>query len=381
MSNHGFPDDLTILSQPETWAPLKKICIMATTNNNMRVVAKKMRVVADNMGDGLCWCRNALVSLGKWIIGVILLVMLLVFVFNPVMFLFWSVLVPKGTAKLLYGEDLGLYSKLVQNLNGWMIALYPFFMKKYFMEIRGICNYSAKAQCQYYRKTGRRVSVIKEMSNDAVQMLWESGFDEREKIVACGLQLSDDQFAFLVNNGPKNTAIAYISQYTPNENKLRHLIKNEAYDVLIPAIKIYGLPEKLISLLFAEGKSETIAAVQEALVAYSHRQIVLHTQRCDMSGGKEWKTFCNDVERGKIRSNAQKAMDRWQYTVFHEAGHALDKEAVEFFFERGDVSMCRLIFAYEQNNGRVSEKAKALIAANPKLTTTLLQVVSEAKKV
>lgn len=25
MSNHGFPDDLTILSQQETWAPLKNM--------------------------------------------------------------------------------------------------------------------------------------------------------------------------------------------------------------------------------------------------------------------------------------------------------------------------------------------------------------------
>lgn len=108
-------------------------------------------------------------SLGQWIIVAIVLVMLLVFVFNPVMFLFWSVVSPGRAAQMLYGEgDLGLFSEFVRDLNGWMVALYPFRMKKHFMAVRGIENYSAKAQCRYYRKTGRRVSVLKQMTNDAV---------------------------------------------------------------------------------------------------------------------------------------------------------------------------------------------------------------------
>lgn len=377
MSNHGFPDNLTILSQQETWAPLK-FDNMATTNNNKSVVKN----VANNAWAGLCWCGNALVSLGQWIIVAIVLVMLLVFVFNPVMFLFWSVVSPGRAAQMLYGEgDLGLFSEFVRDLNGWMVALYPFRMKKHFMAVRGIENYSAKAQCRYYRKTGRRVSVLKQMTNDAVQKLWksETNFNEKVKIASSGMQLSDEQFAYLVDNGQITQALAYIRQWTPNANKLRHLIKSDAHEVLVPAIKTYGLPAELISLVFSEGKSELIADVQEALVAYSHRQTVLNTQRSDESARKEWLTFCTSVEKGKIRSNAQKAMHGWQYDEFHKVGHTLDKEAVEFFFAKGDVSMCIRIFKYEKDNGRVSEKADALVAANPKLTAALLQVMSEQK--
>ena len=377
MSNHGFPDDLTILSQQETWAPLK-FDIMATTNNNKSVVKN----VADNAWAGLCWCGNALVSLGQWIIVAIVLVMLLVFVFNPVMFLFWSVVSPGRAAQMLYGEgDLGLFSEFVRDLNGWMVALYPFRMKKHFMAVRGIDNYSAKAQCRYYRKTGRRVSVLGQMTNEAVQQLWEGeiNFTEKVKIASSGMKLSDKQFAFLVDNHQTEEALAYIRKWTPNANKLRHLIEYDETEVLIPAIRIYGLPAELISLVFAEGKSELIADVQEALVAYSHRQTVLNTQRSDESARKEWLTFCNSVEKGKIRSNAQKAMHGWQYDEFHKVGHTLDKEAVEFFFAKGDVSMCIRIFKYEKDNGRVSEKADALVAANQKLTAALLQVLSEQK--
>lgn len=350
---------------------------MATKNKNV------VKNVANNAWAGLCWCGNALVSLGQWILVAIVLVMLLVFVFNPVMFLFWSIVSPGRAARMLYGEDdFGLYSEFVQGLNGWMVALYPFRMKKHFMEVRGINNYSTKAQCRYYRKTGRRVNVLKKMTNDAVQELWksETNSNEKVKIASSGMQLTDEQFAYLVDNGEFSQALAYIRQWTPNANKLRHLINYGAHGVLISAIKIYGLPAELISLVFAEGKSELIAAVQEALVVYSHRQTVLNTQRSDESARKEWLTFCNSVEKGKIRSNAQKAMHGWQYDEFHKVGHTLDKEAVEFFFAKGDVSMCTRIFSYEQNNGRVSDKAEALIAANPKLTSALLQVMSEQKK-
>lgn len=376
MSNHGFPDNLTILSQQETWAPLK-FDNMATTNNNKSVVKN----VANNAWAGLCWCGNALVSLGKWIIVAIALVAMFLLFYNPVTFLFWSIISPKKAAKMLYDADLEWYSEFCIALNDWMVALYPFCMKKHFMAVRGIDNYSDKAQCRYYRKTGRRVSVLKQMTNDAVQKLWksETNFNEKVKIASSGIQLSDEQFAYLVDNGQLTQALAYIRQWTPNANKLRHLIKSDAHEVLVPAIKTYGLPAELISLVFSEGKSELVADVQEALVVYSHRQTVLNTQRSDESGRKEWLTFCNSVEKGKIRSNAQKAMHGWQYDEFHKVGHTLDKEAVEFFFAKGDVSMCTRIFKYEKDNGRVSEKADALVAANPKLTAALLQVMSEQK--
>lgn len=350
---------------------------MATKNNKMRVVKN----VANNAWEGLCWCGIALVSLGKWIIVAIILIAMVLLVYNPVMFLFWSIISPKKAAKMLYSSDLDTFTEFCIALNGWMVALYPFCMKKHFMEVRGIDNYSATTQCRYYRKTGRRVSVLGQMTNEAVQQLWEgeTSFTEKVKIASSGMKLSDKQFAFLVDNHQTEEALAYIRKWTPNANKLRHLIEYDETEVLIPAIRIYGLPAELISLVFAEGKSELIADVQEALVAYSHRQTVLNTQRSDESARKEWLTFCNSVEKGKIRSNAQKAMHGWQYDEFHKAGHALDASAVEFFFAKGDVSMCIRIFKYEKDNGRVSEKADALVTANPKLTAALLQVLSEKK--
>lgn len=376
MSNHGFPDDLTILSQPETWAPLK-FDIMATKNNKMRVVKN----VANNAWAGLCWCGNALKSVGQGIIIAIVLIAMFILVYNPVMFLFWSIICPKKAAKMLYEADLEWYSEFCIALNCWMIALYPFCMKKHFMALREIKYYSVKEQCKYYRWTERRADVIRQMSDKAVQKLWkENYFDDRVQIASAGVKLSAEQFDYLVRTGQTTQVLAYVRRWTPNADMVRVLIKEGEIQLLVFVVKSYGLSAEVVNEVFASEDEKLIAAVKEALVVYSHRQTVLNTQRSDEGGRKEWMAFCSSVESGKIRSFAQKAMNGWQYDAFHKAGHALDTEAVEFFFAKGDVPMCTRIFQYEKDNGRVSEKADALVAANPKLTAALLQVMSEQKK-
>lgn len=346
---------------------------MATKNN-------KMRVVANNVWNGLCWCGNALKTVGQWVIIAIVLVAMFLLFYNPIMFLFWSIICPKKAAKMLYEADLEWYSEFCIALNCWMIALYPFCMKKHFMALREIKYYSVKEQCKYYRWTGRRADVIRQMSDKAVQKLWkENYFDDRVQIVSAGVKLSAEQFNYLVSTGQTTQVLAYVRRWTPNAEMVRVLIKEGEIQLLVFVVKSYGLSAEVVNEVFASEDEKLIAAVKEALVVYSHRQTVLNTQRSDESARKEWLTFCNSVEKDKIRSNAQKAMNGWQYDEFHKAGHTLDKEAVEFFFAKGDVSMCIRIFKYEKDNGRVSEKADALVAANPKLTAALLQVLSEKK--
>lgn len=334
---------------------------MATIKTNNNESVKKN--VANKVWSGFCMC-------GKCILCIILMILLLVFFFNPVMFLFWSIIEPQGMAQLLYNEDQDCwYLESMRALNGWMIALYPFNMKKHFMEKRGIAYYSAKAQCRYYFSTGRDKSVLRQMTKDAVQELWKGNQITKSDIAFSGVQLSDEQFADLIDAGCTKEAHFYIHKWTPNVSKLRYLIEHIDIDpkdifvadkigignpvehrklsLLLYAVKTYGLSDELISLVFEKGNSKIIDEVREALVVYSQRQFVLSTQRNGEDGHKDWITFCNTMKDVGIRFSAQELMTEWQYDVFHKAGYALDVRVINSFLAEGDLSMRRRIFEYE----------------------------------
>ena len=70
------------------------------------------------------------------------------------MYLLWCLIAPKFAARITYGEDVKRkfpnFAGIIGKLNGWIPAMLPFCWKKYFMEQRGIGNYSDKAQVKYY---------------------------------------------------------------------------------------------------------------------------------------------------------------------------------------------------------------------------------------
>nr|QIM10262.1 hypothetical protein PlAlph_0160 [uncultured Alphaproteobacteria bacterium] len=289
---------------------------------------------------------------------------------------------PKKAANLLYAEDLGFFSELMEVLNGWMVAMYPFCLKKHFMRVRGLKKYSTKLQCRYYFKVDSSVEVIRLMSDNAVNRLWKTGTScDKEQIVAAGKMLSVKQFGDLVTNGMSKEMLAYVQRWTPDSNMIHLLITSLQTEVLAFVVKNYGLSAELVEEVFNTKQETLIAAVQDALVVFAHRQVVLNTQR---SGDREqallmWESFCNGLKECRLRSEAQKQMNVWQYEAFHKAGHTLDVDVVEAMFAKGDVVLCTLIFKYEKDNGCVSDKADALVAANPRLSIALLKVRSEQK--
>lgn len=321
-------------------------------------------------------------SVGQGIIITVALIAMFAFVYNPAAFLFWSIVSPKKAANLLYAEDLGFFGEVMQALNGWMVAMYPFCMKKHFMRVRGLNKYSAELQCRYYFKADSSVEVIWLMSDNAVKRLWKTGtLDDKKQIVAAGKMLSFKQFDDLVKNGMSKEILAYVQRWTPDSNMVRLLITSLQTEVLAFVVKNYGLSAELVEEVFNTKQETLIATVREALVVFSHRQVVLNTQR---SGDCEqallmWESFCNGLKECRLRSEAQKQMNVWQYESFHKAGHTLDVDVVEAMFAKGDVVLCSLIFKYEKDNGCVSDKADALVAANPRLVAALLKVRSEQK--
>lgn len=317
--------------------------------------------------------------MGKGIIVAVVLLVIFILFLNPVMFLIWSIVRPKAAAGLLYEMDLPVFEDIMQALNGWMIALYPFRMKKYFMEVRGIDNYSAKLQCRYYHQVNSSAATLKQMSDEGRRRLWNKGMNaDKAAIIAAGIRLTDEQFRTLAFNGHTKEISLYVSRWTPSSEMVKSLIENHRLGCLVEVCKRYGLSAELVNMLFDQPDKEMVEDAQEALVVYSHRQIVLRTaDQQSETNMREWNVFCNKVKGGHIRVEAQKLMNSCQYDALHKAGHVLEKAAVEEFLATGDVAMCSRIFKYEENYGRVSDIADALVAANPKLTAALLKVMSE----
>lgn len=348
---------------------------MATTNNIKRVVKN----VANTAWAGICWCGKGLITLVMGILMVLALLALFIFFLNPVMFLFWSIIRPKAAASMLYEMDFPFFEDIMQALNGWMVALYPFCMKKHFMKVRGIDKYSAKAQCRYYYQANDSVNTIKQMSDEGRRRLWSKGTDaDLINIVKAGFVLTDAQFYLLVRRGLNEAINFYICRWTPSSAMISTLISLGRTDHLVNVCARYGLSADLIKMVFDQPSKEMVEAVRKALVVYSHRQIVVNTAEQDIAAcAREWNVFCNEVKGGHICVEAQKMMNLRQYDVFHKAGHTLDRAAVEKFLATGNVEMCSRIFRYEKDYGRVSEIADSLVTANPKLSAALLKVMSE----
>ncbi len=358
---------------------IKNFYIMATNSINKSVVTR----VFNNVWAGLCRCgrflENTVVSIAQYVIGAIALIAMLVLVYNPIAFLVWSIASPKRAAEMLYDIDFPVFEDIVRFLNEWMVALYPFRLKKHFMAVRGINNYSAKLQCRYYWQVDRSSETVKKMSKNAVDLLWKAADSESKKdIVNAKIQLSNEQFEVLLANNLYYLVQQYFCKWTPSIamiNALLNVQTDMALDIVFGVAEVYSLSPSVIERVFSELGEKEVSKMQEALNVYSQRQVVINTQNND-HGLQMWQTFCKN--ESSICFAAQKLMNVWQYKEYVQSGHTLDEKTVEFFMSKGDLPMCTLIFNNEK--APLSNKSKAFIAANPKLTSALLACKSVNEK-
>lgn len=370
-----FPEQLNKFIPIGNLGAIKKFYIMATNSINKSVVTR----VFNNVWAGLCRCGRFLKNAGQFVVGAVALLAMLVVVYNPIAFLVWSLASPKRAAEMLYDIDLPVFEDIVRFLNGWMVALYPFRLKKHFMAVRGINNYSAKLQCRYYWQVNRSSETVKKMSKNAVDLLWKAEDSESKKdIVNAKIQLSNEQFEVLLTNNLYCLVCQYFCKWTPSIamiNALLNIGTDMALDMVFEVAEVYGLSSSIIERVFSEFDEKEVSKMQEALNVYSQRQVVISTQNNEHTL-QMWQTFCKN--ESNICFEAQKLMNLWQYKEYVQSGHTLDEKTVEFFMSKGDLPMCTLIFNSEQ--APLSDKSKAFVAANPKLTTALLSCKSANEK-
>ncbi len=385
---HRLSESLIILTQSETWAPLK-IYVMATISKSNESVKS---VVTDKACVVLGWLGKVLENTAKGVVIVIALLAITFIFFNPLIFLPYCLLVPKKAADALYNWDLPVYMDFMQALYAPFIAFLPFRWKKHFMAARGIEQYSDKLQCRYFKSmvlAGKkeRVDLLKKMSTKAINLLWTENIVNwciREEIIMAGVTLTDEQFNLLITKRETRLISEYLAQKTPSEAMLQMLLSAQLGDLFLSCVERYGLSARLINQVFAMGKgfgpenesessksfrSSIAGLTQDALTHFAQRKMVRNTASVD--GQREWGMFLSNGN--ELCPAAQKMMNEWQYDVYYNAGFHLCAEAIVHFFAKEEMSMCERIFKYEPKEA-LNEEAQALVTANSRLLRLALKV-------
>lgn len=329
-------------------------------------------------GDAWRWCVRGAEKIVEGSYIALAVAMLLVFIYNPLVFIPYSLLAPKGAAGILYA-DLPVLAEFLQTFYRPWVALLPMRWKRYFMAKRGLVFYSAKQQVKYYRHSSAegddcKIKILKSLSREACAQIWHDNIKPEDHIllIKSGFVLNDEQFLFLLNYAEfgKHWNISLVqtclAKNTPSDTQKLELLemseKTSCSDFLtlfFDCIKKYGASAELVNRVFEEHPQAT-AELKSALQEYSERQIALYGK------AEIWAQFLIEKARETITVSAQKAMAVWQYKAFHAAGFKLSEEAINYFLSKADREMCRLIMAYEPAEA-FNEIAQTLITANPEL--------------
>ncbi len=330
-------------------------------------------------GDAWYWCVRGVKNFVEGIYIALAVVAVLIFFYNPIIFIPYSLLAPKGAAGILYA-DIPVLAELMQTFYRPWVALLPMRWKRHFMAKRGLVFYSAKQQVKYYRYNSaegddNKIKILKSLSREACTQIWQ--MDKTKDcvlLVQSGFALNDEQFLFLLNYAENKFGKCWdislvqtcLAKNTPSDTQKLELLKTfektgdkDFLTLFFDCIKKYGASAELVNRVFEEHPHAT-AELKSALREYSERQIALYGKT------EVWSQFLIEKAQKTITVSAQKAMAVWQYKAFHAAGFKLSEEAINYFLSKADREMCRLIMAYEPAEA-FNEIAQTLITANPEL--------------
>lgn len=331
--------------------------------------------------------------------SILLSVVLVVVFFNPVSFLIWSFVAPRRAAAVISNtEDDFKFIQFMAKLHKPLIHLYPMRIKKHFMLVWGMCDYSVKSQLKAFNAFGgqydvkKAVKLINKMSKDAVLKLWNDNMAKpiglngsynktiTDAVFEAGRVLDDNQLiALIYDKGDFDNLEKYAAKRTLSKETLEAIIdrmeraKESSFNqedeqvsfsalkrILFSQIEKNGLPAKLVEKVMSLGKGDK-AYQQEldcAFETFRQKTIVLSYDKAALENLLKSKTLFSTVE---------KLLKPEQYKKYKDYGRHMTDEAICEFIARENTEMCSLIFAREQ----LSEKARLMAKANPKFALML----------
>ena len=333
-------------------------------------------------------------AVGTFLLSVIMVVVF----FNPISFLIWSFVAPRRAAAVISNtEDDFKFIRFMTKLHKPLIHLYPMRIKKHFMLVLGMCDYSVKSQLKVFKAFGgqydvkKAVKLIKKMSGDAVLKLWNDNMAKpigsngsynktiTDAVVEAGGVLDDNQLISLIyDKGDFDNLEKYAAKRTLSKGTLEAIIDimerakssfNQEDEevvfyvlkrILFSQIEKNGLPAKLVEKVMSLGKGDRTyqQELDCAFETFRQKTVVL-------SGNKE--AFEKLLESRSLFSKVEKLLKPEQYEKYKDYGRHMTDEAICEFIARENTEMCSLIFAREQ----LSEKARLMAKANPKFVLML----------
>lgn len=329
-------------------------------------------------------------AVGTFLLSVIMVVVF----FNPISFLIWSFVAPKRAAAVISNtEDDFKFIRFMTKLHKPLIHLYPMRIKKHFMLVLGMCDYSVKSQLKAFKAFGgqydvkKAVKLINKMSKDAVLKLWNDNMAKpigpngsynkiiTDAVVEAGGVLDDNQLISLIyDKGDFDNLEKYAAKRTLSKETLEAVIdrmdrtKESSFNqedeqvsfsalkrILFSQIEKNGLPAKLVEKVMSLGKGDGsyLQKLDCAFETFRQKTVVL-------SGNTE--AFERMLKSSILFSKVEKLLKPEQYKKYKDYGRHMTDEAICEFIARENTEMCSLIFAREQ----LSEKARLMAKANPK---------------
>lgn len=317
---------------------------------------------------------------------VVLTVALVVFVYNPIAFIIWSIIAPRVSANILAESDeLGPFFAVMAKLHKPITHIFPMCMKKHFMYKLGMREYSVRSQLKAFKALGgnynlkKAAVLINKMSESAVNKLYNDNMKSgkynkniTEAVIEAGVLLSYQQITdLLCNKGGRDSWLMfkrYAEKKTLPKDVMEILIRGMVNgdesgivkDVFFNQVEKNGLSPKLLDQVMVITDAPFRQRLNDSVEAFRQRTIVV-------SGNREAFASMLANRRG-LFSQVEKLLKPWQYEMYNkEVNCHMSEEAICDFIARENMEMCALIFKHE----RLSEKAKLMAKANPKFAMML----------
>lgn len=354
---------------------------------------------------------------------------LLVFIVfgNPLSMCVLNFFCPDSTAKFARNER--YFGPNFRNFYERQALRWPFFWAKWWMKLEDISQYPVKRQVKYFFKVAFKnkteVETLKAMQKPkgkgTIPLLWPDVYDtlffnygntrlpirESREVNSKTWYLTTTVAEFMMmhvrlsyqaleaviqqasdpNDCVMNCALdMYLRAGKVNDDQLKLLInaviaEDKAHNdrkiiyVLRTYVCRYGLSDENLLLLEAKLSKDNFVFVKEMFDYYTNFKAVRSFKDTE-DGRKEWRTFCKETP--KILPAVQGEMSLRQYYIFHNTGHALDKEAAMTFLHRPDKELWRAMFEREPNFGYVSDDVRRCIEFNPEMKALRKEVIKKA---
>lgn len=367
---------------------------MANENNQSSSFKDSMKSVGE-----FCLDFTWLLTAGCWAI------LDWVIRWNPISFVFWSLIAPEKMAKVLYNlEEPAVTAKLYvlkmgfaltrglrNKLCKWHCCFLPLKAKRWFV-LQNPKDFADDVQIAAYRsfvlKPDKAREILQNMP-ESTRLIFEkiAGPYETVELILLKKDPNKDDIAFLLRNQVECSVLEEIyEKNTPSQQMVNLLIQTlyKAHNdmcggYLVKHASRDGLSATTLAMVgcisYATVRDKILKANQER----GEVQLVKELKQSGSAGMQAWKKFLETNE--ELVADAEKEMSVEMMDLFYQTGHKLSDRNALYFLEGvgGYDAMIRKYRRLVMLNEKLSAEAMAYIKSNVAVYRQYLELQEETK--